>query len=113
MKPRGVSTVQPAGTGARSPTADGAVVRRMPPALPASAALLLRPLLLAVCAALMVAAGAADISVPIGPNSWVFDAAGSCTPSHIAGAEGITQWSDGTLTIRTCTSACAGRSPSV
>jgi hypothetical protein len=49
----------------------------------------------------MVAAGAADISVPIGPNSWVFDAAGSCTPSHIAGAEGITQWSDGTLTIRT------------
>jgi hypothetical protein len=88
-------TVQPAGTRARTPCTGGAAVRRMPAALPASAALLL----LACCAGART--GAADISVPIGPNSWVFDAAGSCLPSHITAPEGIRQWSDGTQRIRT------------
>ncbi len=90
-------TVHHAATGARTPGAGGAAVRRMLPARAGAAALLL----LVVSSAAWAAAGSADISVPIGPNSWVFDAAGSCTPSRIAGAEGIRQWSDGACTIRT------------
>jgi hypothetical protein len=93
-------TVQPSATGASRPHAGGAAVRRMPSALPARAPMMAL-LLLAACAGAWAAASAADISVPIGPNSWVFDAAGSCIPSRIAAAEGIRQWSDGTLTIRT------------
>jgi hypothetical protein len=85
------------GTGASTPAA-GAAMRRMPRARRASL-LPVGLLLLAVLGAAMGAAG--DISVPIGPNSWVFDAAGSCTPSRITATEGIRQWSDGTLTIRT------------
>ncbi len=48
-----------------------------------------------------VAPTAAPISVPIGPNSWVVDAAGSGVPGRIAATEGIRAWSDGALHIRT------------
>jgi hypothetical protein len=44
---------------------------------------------------------ASDVTLPAGPNSWVFDAAGTCVPSRIPANDGIRNWSDPGQQIRT------------
>ena len=51
--------------------------------------------------ALQAGVQAGDVTLPAGPNSWVFDAAGTCLPSRIAANDGIKNWSDAGLRIRT------------
>lgn len=51
--------------------------------------------------ALKAAVLAAGVTLPAGPNSWVFDAAGSCLPSRVASSDGIKNWSDAGQRIRT------------
>lgn len=50
------------------------------------------------CAGALASGG---VTVPAGPNSWAFDASGACVPSRIAANDGIKNWSDPELRIRT------------
>jgi hypothetical protein len=52
----------------------------------------------ALCASTLVAG---DASLLAGPNSWVFNASGVCVPSRITSNDGIKNWSDPELRIRT------------
>ena len=51
--------------------------------------------------ALLAGVQASDVILPVGPNSWVFDASGSCQPSRVVSNDGIKNWSDTGLKIRT------------
>lgn len=44
---------------------------------------------------------AGDVTVPVGLNSWVFDASGACVPSRMVTDGGIRNWSDAAQRIRT------------
>ena len=51
--------------------------------------------------ALQAAVLAGDVTLPAGPNSWAFDASGACVPSRVITDEGIRNWSDPGLRVRT------------
>ncbi len=51
--------------------------------------------------ALLSGARAGNVTLPVGPNSWIFDASGTCLPSRIASNDGIKNWSDAGQRIRT------------
>ncbi len=52
-------------------------------------------------AALHAAVAGGEVTLPAGPNSWVFDASGACVPSRMITDDGIRNWADASQRIRT------------